>query len=156
MCISAVCRAPANCSEASLRRRPGFGFLGDHRFKPHGGFEYRTLPSWLVHPQVAAGVLALAKIIAMHHGMLRLRPLNDVERQRQFYMGDKAALAAEVRRIWDDLVRTPGYARYRRMAEPLRRMSLAAKSWDSGKDLREVWKIGGGPQKSSASVGFMV
>jgi hypothetical protein len=142
--------------EASLRRRPGFGFLGDHRFKPHGGFEYRTLPSWLVHPQVAAGVLALAKIIAMHHGMLRLRPLNDVERQRQFYMGDKAALAAEVRRIWDDLVRTPGYARYRRMAEPLRRMSLAAKSWDSGKDLREVWKIGGGPQKSSASVGFMV
>ena len=141
--------------EESLRRRPAFGSLGDHRFKPHG-FEYRTLPSWLVHPQVAAGVLALARIIALHHGLLKLRPLDSPELERRFYAGDKAALAGDVRRIWEDLARTPGYARYRRLVEPLRRRSLLAQSWDSRRDLREAWKIGRLRQKTSATTGFMV
>ena len=39
-------------------RRPRYGFLGDFRRKTHGGFEYRTLPSWIVSPRITKGVIA--------------------------------------------------------------------------------------------------
>jgi hypothetical protein len=51
-------------AETARQRRPRYGFLGDFRRQPHGGFEYRTLPSWIVTPQVAVGVLSLARVIA--------------------------------------------------------------------------------------------
>mgnify|MGYP002622091857 FL=1 len=127
--------------ERSLRRRPRFGFLGDFRVKKHGGFEYRTLPSWLVAPHIAAGVLALAKTAAEQHGMLRLRPLADESAQRDFYTGEKRRLGGEVERIWADLERTPLWSRYEKLLKPLRRLSLEGRPWNSDADLRKVWKL---------------
>ncbi len=45
-------------------RRPRYGTLGDFRLQPHGGFEYRTLPSWLVSPLAAKGAFALMLLCA--------------------------------------------------------------------------------------------
>ncbi|MCZ4142661.1 hypothetical protein BZG17_33240, partial [Escherichia coli] len=56
-------------------RRPRYGALGDFRLKSHGGFEYRTLPSFLVSPLVAKGVVGLAGLIASNYRRLRQRPL---------------------------------------------------------------------------------
>ncbi|MEN9405997.1 MAG: hypothetical protein RLZ12_281, partial [Bacillota bacterium] len=38
--------------EASIARRPKYGFLGDFRHQRHGGFEYRVLSSWLHTPEL--------------------------------------------------------------------------------------------------------
>lgn len=127
--------------ERSLRRRPRFGFLGDFRIKRHGGFEYRTLPSWLVAPHFAAGVLALAKMAAEQHGRLRLRPLSEEWAQRDFYEGEKRRLGGEVERIWADLERTPLWHRYEKLLKPLRRLSLEGRPWNSDEDLRKAWKL---------------
>ncbi|WP_231571327.1 putative amidoligase domain-containing protein [Gordoniibacillus kamchatkensis] len=51
-------------ADADRRRRPRYGFLGDFRRQPHGGFEYRTLPSWLATPLITVGVFALARVVA--------------------------------------------------------------------------------------------
>lgn len=45
------------------RRRESYGQLGDHRAQNHG-FEYRTVSSWLTCPEIALGVLSLAKAAA--------------------------------------------------------------------------------------------
>lgn len=45
------------------RRRESYGMLGDHRAQNHG-FEYRTVSSWLTCPEIALGVLSLAKASA--------------------------------------------------------------------------------------------
>lgn len=37
-----------------------YGALGDYRRQPYGGFEYRTLPSWLISPALAKFALTLA------------------------------------------------------------------------------------------------
>ncbi|MDY0322698.1 MAG: hypothetical protein RBR24_01640 [Candidatus Carbobacillus sp.] len=47
--------APRTCA-ARLKR---YGYLGDIRFKRHGGFEYRTLPSWMVDPWLTRYVLLI-------------------------------------------------------------------------------------------------
>lgn len=37
-----------------------YGALGDYRRQPYGGFEYRTLPSWLISPALTKFALTLA------------------------------------------------------------------------------------------------
>ncbi len=70
----------------AARRRPRYGALGDFRRKAHGGFEYRTPPSWLVSPTLACGVLALAKIAAEAPARIAL-PLDDDRVREAFYGG---------------------------------------------------------------------
>jgi hypothetical protein len=55
-----------NPRSASLRRKR-YGNLADFRIKKYGGFEYRTLGSWLVSPEITRGVLCLAKITISHY-----------------------------------------------------------------------------------------
>jgi hypothetical protein len=126
---------------ASARRRPRFGFLGDFRRKPHGGFEYRTLPSWMATPQIALGLLTLAQLVVRNAERLRLRPLHDPDAQRHFYAGDKAALRPWIPLIWSDLERLPEYAAYRRRLDALKRRLLRSEAWDGTADIRAAWKL---------------
>jgi len=48
-------------------RRPKYGALGDFRRQGYGGFEYRTLPSWLVSPSVAKIALSLGWLVVTEH-----------------------------------------------------------------------------------------
>lgn len=49
--------------ENVIRRRRGFGTLGDQRPQPHG-FEYRVPGSWLVNPTICKGTLCLYHSLA--------------------------------------------------------------------------------------------
>lgn len=59
----------------ATRRRPHYGNLGDFRRQSYGGFEYRTLPSFLISPQLAKGVIGMAFLIASQYPRLQRRPL---------------------------------------------------------------------------------
>lgn len=126
---------------AGLSRRPKYGFLGDYREKSHGGFEYRTLPSWLVSPHVTKGVLALAKVIACSYPNLRKVPLSSFAVQKAFYDGDQARLYALVQVLWHDLESQPMYADYKTSLDSLKEDILQQKSWDETSDIRIRWGI---------------
>ncbi|RKN86592.1 putative amidoligase domain-containing protein [Paenibacillus ginsengarvi] len=122
-------------------RRPRYGIPGDFRRQPHGGFEYRTLPSWLVSPKVAKGAIALAALIAKRYKSLRARPLHRAAVLRQYFAGDKAGLRAVVLPLLDDIRRLPEYTEYEPALEPLLAMIASGQSWDESRDIRAGWKI---------------
>ncbi|WP_426453712.1 putative amidoligase domain-containing protein [Paenibacillus sp. S-38] len=122
-------------------RRPQYGFLGDFRRQRHGGFEYRVLPSWMVSPTVAKGVLALAKLSAEHYPQLRQRPLSDLEVAKAYYRGDKARIRPLLPALWRDLERLPGYAALEGYLLPLRRLMVQMRPWNEREDIRSKWKI---------------
>ncbi|CAG7648428.1 hypothetical protein ACFQI7_12665 [Paenibacillus allorhizosphaerae] len=122
-------------------RKPKYGFLGDFRRQRHGGFEYRVLPSWMVSPDIAKGVLALAKVTAEHYRLLNLRPLADAEVLKAYYGGDKARIRPMLQSLWKDLEKVPGYAKYESYLLPLRRRMLQMRPWKELDDIRPKWKI---------------
>lgn len=123
------------------RRRPRYGALGDFRRQFHGGFEYRTLPSWIVSPKIAMGVIALAKVVCEHYPELRGRPLARPEMQEAYYAGDKTAIRPAAESLWKDLERTASYARYRAALDRLKRAVLRMEAWNEQSDVRASWKL---------------
>lgn len=125
----------------SVRRRPRYGFLGDFRRQKHGGFEYRTLPSWLVSPRLARGVLASTALVATHYKELTQRPLTHAAVQRQYYDGSKSELLPLVKSLWSDMERLPGYQAWADWLEPYKQSLFAMQAWDERRDIRPLWKI---------------
>jgi len=124
-------------------RRPRYGALGDVRRQAHGGFEYRTPPSWLVSPRLTLGVFALAKTAAEHSREIAAagRPLDEDSVRDAFYEGDRATLLAAAERVHRAIAGTAGYAAYR---EPIRFVFDSierGRSWNESADIRDKWRI---------------
>ncbi|MEO3944527.1 hypothetical protein [Gorillibacterium sp. CAU 1737] len=132
--------------EGSRGRRPRYGRLGDSRRKSHGGFEYRPLPSWLASPELAAGVLALARTIVLHWRELRQDPLLHPGLRRRFYRGDADALRETAARLWAELEPLAAYREQAKELAWLKRQLFAEPAGrgliDSGGDIRAAWGIG--------------
>ncbi len=128
-------------SPRSLARRPRYGQLGDMRYQFHGGFEYRTLPSFLVSPKVTRGVLALSHLIAVSYRGLRTLPFLDPEMHHAFYHGDRDTVAPLVPRLWDELRETEMYAHYATYLDPFAQQVLSRTQWDEYSDIRPAWKL---------------
>lgn len=127
-------------------RRPRYGALGDFRRQPHGGFEYRTPPSWLVSRRLARGALALAKIAAEHAGELAgCRPLDDDALRDAFYdvavesgIGQEALREAALA-FYSVLRRLNGYHRYAADVDYVFEAVRARRHWDESADFRRKW-----------------
>lgn len=127
---------------SAASRRPRFGALGDFRRQSHGGFEYRTPPSWLVSPRLACGVLALAKVAAEHaRDLAASRPLDDDAVRDAFYAGDRGVLLAGVIAVHEALAKTSGYGKYETYIAPLFHAIARGRTWNEAADLRERWGI---------------
>lgn len=66
-CLDAFLAVPVMMLEgprAARSRRLYYGRLSDVRRQPHGGIEYRTLPSWIISKKIAKAVLDIAYLIA--------------------------------------------------------------------------------------------
>lgn len=122
-------------------RRPRYGALGDFRLKSYGGFEYRTLPSFLVSPVVAKGVVSLAGLIACSYSELMQRPLSEANIHSAFYEGRREIMMEHIPLLMDDLMRLPEYVRYERYAAPLMRQFKRGHTWDESRDIRKLWNI---------------
>jgi hypothetical protein len=123
------------------RRRPRYGFLGDFRKKSHGGFEYRSLPSWLVSPKVTLGVLSLGFVIAHHYLEFKQQPLRQIEVQRAFYSGDKSVIEPLIEKLWLDIQSTDMYEKYHKELNGLFQMMLHKEVWQEQQDFRKNWII---------------
>ncbi|HBU83014.1 MAG TPA: hypothetical protein DEF35_15430 [Paenibacillus sp.] len=125
-------------------RRPRYGALGDFRLKSYGGFEYRTLPSFLVSPLVAKGVVALAGLIARDYQQLRQRPLTKADIHTAFYEGNREVMQAYIPALLDDLTKMDGFERYEQYAAPLISQLRQGRTWDESRDIRKLWNIRAG------------
>jgi hypothetical protein len=125
-------------------RRPRYGALGDFRLKSYGGFEYRTLPSFLVSPLVAKGVVALAGLIARDYQQLRQRPLAKADIHTAFYEGNREVMQAYIPALLDDLMNMDGFERYEQYAAPLIGQLRQGRTWDESRDIRKLWNIRAG------------
>lgn len=142
--------------EAAGSRRPRYGFLGDCRRKRHGGFEYRPLPSWLATPELALGVLALVKAVALHYRELRGRPLYGADVQKAYYNGDKEELLPVARKLWPDLERTAAYWEHRAELDAFRDRLFRLEGWDEQADIRKPWKIPPFHEKGATPSSFVL
>ncbi|OXS61058.1 hypothetical protein B1A99_05900 [Cohnella sp. CIP 111063] len=124
-------------------RRPRYGALGDVRRQPHGGFEYRTPPSWLVSPRLALGVFALVKVASEHSRELAAcgRPLDEERVREAFYSGDRETLLSAAARVHRALAGTSGYAAYREPIDFVFEAIKRGKSWNENADIRVKWRI---------------
>ncbi|WP_171715977.1 putative amidoligase domain-containing protein [Paenibacillus phytohabitans] len=120
-------------------RRPRYGVLGDFRRQPHGGFEYRTLPSFLVSPVIAKGAVCLAHLIVSHYEELPLRPLDREKLHAAFYSGDKQPLREAWPPLEAQLRALGGYAAAASYIDPLLRSLAAQQTWDESRDIRGLW-----------------
>ncbi len=127
--------------ETTRCRRPRYGYLGDFRKQPHGGFEYRTLPSWLESPAVTRGVFALAALIAGQYWTLSSQPLLSAAVQAIYYRGDKEQARGIVRGLWDEMAALEAYSRYAQDLESLRERVLRMEPWNELADFRKAWEI---------------
>lgn len=123
----------------SWRRRLKYGFLGDFRFQRHGGFEYRTLPSWLVSPAIALAVLCLAKVVASEYHRLPLNLFDEVQLQQAFYSANKEPFYRRFNELWSHLEEVPTYKQYETELLPLKRWVDAQKVWPDRSDIKPRW-----------------
>lgn len=120
-------------------RRPRYGYLGDWRPQPHGGFEYRTPGSWMISPQYAAAVLCLAKAIVQDYPLLRRNVLVDPVNQQAFYRADKATLRPHFWSLWQDLQSSPVFREFKEHIELIHQMVSDERRWNERVDLKRRW-----------------
>lgn len=137
-------------------RRPRYGFLGDYRRKRHGGFEYRSLPSWLSTPELSLAVLTSAWLVALHYRELKQRPLERMDVQQAYYRGDKSELLPVVRSLWPELARLPEYGEYRQVLDDYRDRLFRLEGWNEQADFRIPWKIPPFQEKGSTLSPFVL
>lgn len=125
---------------ARLRRRR-YGILGDFRVKEYGGFEYRTPASWLVSPEVAKGVFALAALIVREFPRLKTNLLETVEGQTAFYRCDKMYFYSRFPALWRELSATPAFPAYKKDILPLMELIWQRRIWNEKADLRKTWQL---------------
>lgn len=121
-------------------RRKRYGYLGDVREKEYG-FEYRTLPSWLVHPEVARGVLHLAWLVAVSSANLQAKPHLHLPLIRAYYRGEKQVLAPYVRQIWEELRQLPGYRLSAVHLDRYFSLLFSGQTWPAEVDLKQTWNL---------------
>ncbi|WP_018884208.1 putative amidoligase domain-containing protein [Paenibacillus massiliensis] len=125
----------------STARRPRYGILGDFRRKEHGGFEYRTLPSFLISPLLAKGVIGAAYLIAEHYRELHLRPLDQEEIHAAFYAADRDRLYTCLEPLLQGMEKVVDYERYEPFTGPLFRELRSGGHWDEMRDIRPLWRL---------------
>lgn len=128
-------------SKESLSRRPKYGFLGDYREQFHGGFEYRTPPSWMVTPEITRGVLSIAKVVANDYKTLNWLPLNSYEVQKEFYQGNREALYPTASAILDQLKGCPSYKNEQKDIDSFFKLLDKRFVWNEYQDIRKAWRL---------------
>ncbi|MCJ8012577.1 hypothetical protein MUG84_12630 [Paenibacillus sp. KQZ6P-2] len=129
-------------ANSSQLRRPKYGYLGDFRRQPHGGFEYRTLPSFLVSPLLAKGIVYLSYLIVSNYRVLERRPLEDEDRiHRAYYNGQREKIRECIEPLISDLQALEQYKEVKRYVDPLLCQIRSGGIWNEFRDFRPLWKL---------------
>ncbi|RXT03580.1 YheC/YheD family protein [Ammoniphilus sp. CFH 90114] len=135
--------------KSKRRYRTKHGGLGRYRLKPYG-FEYISLCSWIVEPELAKAILHLAKIIGHHyHELPHTTELFDPLFQRAYYHGNKLYLRELWRILLPNLKETATFMRYQSEIEPLIDRIQRHEEWAADEDIRKNWGLSVSDQEFS-------
>lgn len=142
--------------EARKRRAGAYGKLSDVRTKAWG-FEYRTLPSFILSPPITIGVLALAKAAALEHltsgtvslSKLKSSIIKSITKidQIKFVNADRSYFSERFELIWLNVIK---HFRYWHTDEGkllwknaalLRHIANNHPNWHNERDLLQRWGI---------------
>ncbi|MEW6723730.1 MAG: hypothetical protein AB1331_02255 [Bacillota bacterium] len=126
---------------SATRRRPRYGFLGDFRLQPYGGFEYRVAASWLVSPRLSQAALALSKVVVHHFTELGRDLFLDPDLQVAFYSGRKEALYNLFPSLWAELSATSTFSAYADELQIIEEMVTKRQRWNERADIRRAWHL---------------
>ena len=127
------------------RKNHGYGHLADHRPQPWG-FEYRTLGSWITSPQVAAGVLCLAKTImweVINHDLsphvhpTDITPYGD----DTFILADMPKFRAKFPTLWEHVKKMELYEKYKEPIDFIGSLIERKAKWFPKCGTKEAWEI---------------
>ncbi|WP_138493451.1 putative amidoligase domain-containing protein, partial [Paenibacillus pinistramenti] len=127
----------------SASRRPRYGCLGDFRRQSHGGFEYRTLPSFLVSPSVTKGAVALALLVAAEYKAGRLPEVPPVPEAalKAFYTGNREALRPFALKALEAAESLASYESFQAYIAPMFQAVREGRTWDESRDIRRAWRL---------------
>ena len=121
------------------QRRRKYGRLGEFRRKEHGGFEYRTLPSWLVSPAATRAALCLVKVVATEWPRLQAEPMRLPSVVKEFYLGKKPRFRQGFHRVWRRILSTPTGKTYAHELGYVKRMVMSENEWNDDDDIKPAW-----------------
>jgi hypothetical protein len=127
--------------QTAVKRRNKYGRLNDYRIKDHGGFEYRTLGSWLVSPEISLAVLCLAKLVSSNFLQLPKNYFLSVKAHQAFYQGDAEYFREQFDELWQDIKKLDDYKKYSQELEIIPQMIKKSQIWDENADLRKTWHL---------------
>ncbi len=136
---------------AARSRRRRYGWLGDHRLKTHGGFEYRVVPSWLVSPVFARGALCLAKVIGCDWYRLHHDVFVNPEARSAFRRADQEYFRSELAGLLLMIRSLPSYGSYAQEIEAMLAYVEQNKRWKTSANLRRSWRLLRRRRRSRAS-----
>lgn len=122
------------------RRRTKHGGIGRFRHKPYG-FEYLSLSSWMIKPEITLAVLCLAKLAASHFNKLEAPYLFHPLIQRAYYQGNQTVLKSTWQDIKNQLMNKTDYLRFENELTPLFNCIEEGYFLDETKDIRENWHL---------------
>lgn len=124
--------------ETARQRNIKYGVLGNYRDKEHG-FEYCSLSSWLINPDITKGVLCLAKVIVNEHLTLNNVFLNSYSDVRSFYLLKKYYFKNNIKVIYNDIKKTNTYKLYKKQIDYLFNLIELDEEWNESQDIKENW-----------------
>jgi hypothetical protein len=128
-------------TNTARKRMVKYGTLGNYRLKSHGGFEYCTLSSWLVSPNIALGVLCLAKVIVQEYLNLQACYLNTYSDVRSYYLVNKNYFKDRIVDIVSAIEKTKTYKIYEEQLEPMLDKIVENAEWKENRDIKEAWNL---------------
>lgn len=148
-CLDAFLAVPVMMMEgkkAARSRRRLYGRLSDSRQQPHGGFEYRTLPSWLISKDMAKAVLEVAFLIVQCKSEISQEAIDEVGldaygAMRRFNSCDKHFFKPKMETIFATL---RGLSKANLVMESIDYLETfidERKSWKQGKSFNRRWQL---------------
>nr|WP_281378729.1 hypothetical protein [Paenibacillus phyllosphaerae] len=128
-------------SAGGRSRRPRYGCLGDTKLQQHGGFEYRTLPSWLLSPMLAQASIALSMLCAHEQRNLIYCPAEEDVYVEAYYSGDRNRLYQCLEPLEASMRHTAAYAELAPYIDPFIASLRRREIWDESADLRKAWRL---------------
>ena len=159
-CLDAFLALPVMMIEgkkASRGRRRSYGTLGDVRRQPHGGFEYRTLPSWLVSKEAATAVLQIAWMIVKCQDEISPEDVDRVgvhSHTRRFYNCDKDFFEPRMEIVYQVLQSLSLASQYETAIDFFKKVRAKKKPrWRQGKPFNRRWGLHKRPDRRRTSAG---
>lgn len=124
-------------TERAQYRRRRFGWLGDFHQQPYG-IEYRPPASWLVTPEISAGVLGLAYVVVNEALEGRLHNGHAISRDK-FHTQDYDYLRDIHEEAKKEVVKLAGYRKYQPYIDYIYSLIRQKQTWDDDADIRQTW-----------------